>query len=138
MGALTPEELLTQRIEQSEARSIEHILPGDSNSLGNAFGGHIVSLMDKLAAFCAWRFSSGAVVTASIDKLEFGTPIRMGDFIELVAKVESVGRTSIRVRVDVYKVTTTQTVSATGGLFIMVAIGADGKPVPVLDRLNAL
>jgi acyl-CoA thioesterase YciA len=136
VGALTPEELFAERIADSEARSVEHILPGDSNSLGNAFGGHIVSLMDKLAAFCAWRFSQGVVVTASIDKLEFGTPIRMGDFIELVAKVESVGRTSIRVRVDVYKVTTTQTVSATSGLFIMVAIGADGKPVAVRERIS--
>jgi acyl-CoA thioesterase YciA len=134
---LTPEERFVERIANSEARSVEHILPGDSNSLGNAFGGHIVSLMDKLAAFCAWRFSQGAVVTASIDKLEFGTPIRMGDFIELVAKVESVGRTSIRVRVDVYKVTTEQTISATSGLFIMVAIGSDGKPVPVIERVNA-
>jgi acyl-CoA thioesterase YciA len=137
VGALTPEERFAERIANSEARSVEHILPGDSNSLGNAFGGHIVSLMDKLAAFCAWRFSQGAVVTASIDKLEFGTPIRMGDFIELVAKVESVGRTSIRVRVDVYKVTTEQTISATSGLFIMVAIGSDGKPVPVIERVNA-
>jgi acyl-CoA hydrolase len=124
---------LEERLAHSEARSLEHIFPSNTNPLGNAFGGHIVSLMDKIAAYSAHRFSGGAVVTASIDKLDFSVPIRMGDFIELVAKVESHGRSSMRVRVDVYRDNAGESILATTGHFIFVAIGADGKPRSVLE-----
>ena len=85
---------LEQRLEFSEARSLEHIFPSNTNPLGNAFGGYIVSLMDKIAAFSAYRFSGGIVVTVSIDKLSFNLPILMGDYVEIVARVLSRGEWS--------------------------------------------
>ena len=50
----------------SKANMLEIIFPGNTNSLGTAFGGHMLSLMDKAAAFAAGRYSLTAVVTASI------------------------------------------------------------------------
>ena len=119
---------LEQRLEFSEARSLEHIFPGNTNPLGNAFGGYIVSLMDKIAAFSAYRFSGGVVVTASIDKLSFNVPILMGDYVEIVARVESVGRSSMRVRVEVFRVTFEAQILATSGHFVFVALDEHGKP----------
>ncbi len=115
------------------ARMMELIFPGDTNSLGSAFGGYILSLMDKCAAFAAGRYCFGAVVTASIDRVDFRVPIRVGDVIELVGRVDSVGRTSMKVEVNVFKenrATRNQTLCTTGH-FVMVALGADGKPTEV-------
>jgi acyl-CoA hydrolase len=123
---------LEERLKRSEARSLEHIFPSNTNPLGNAFGGHVVSLMDKIAGYSASRFSRGIVVTASIDKLSFNVPILMGDYVELVARVESVGRTSMRIRVEVFRMTPNEAILATAGNFVFVALDADGKPRPVL------
>jgi acyl-CoA hydrolase len=104
----------------SKAHMLEIIFPGNTNSLGTAFGGHMLSLMDKAAAFAAGRYSLTAVVTASID-------------VELVGTVVGVGHTSMSVRVDVFKedrATRVQTL-ATQGFFVMVSIGPDGKPATV-------
>lgn len=125
---------LEERYELSEARSLEHIFPSNTNPLGNAFGGHVVSLMDKIAGFSAHRFSGGIVVTASIDKLNFNVPILMGDYVELVARVESVGRSSMNVRVDVYRVTFNERILATSGHFVFVALDEHGKPRPAVPQ----
>jgi acyl-CoA thioesterase YciA len=115
------------------ARMLEIIFPGNTNSLGTAFGGHILSLMDKAAAFAAGRYSLTPVVTASIDKIDFRVPIKNGDALELIACVESVGNTSMRVRVDVFKENraTREQVLCTTGHMVMISIGSDGKPCTV-------
>jgi acyl-CoA hydrolase len=41
------------------------------------------------------------VVTVSIDSIDFKVPIKQADTVELVARVERVGRTSFRTRVEV-------------------------------------
>jgi acyl-CoA thioesterase YciA len=107
---------LEERYTHSECRSLEQIFPNQTNPNGTAFGGHIVSIMDKVAGFAAGRFSGGAVVTASMDKVDFRIPIKMGEVVEIIAKVESVGRTSMRIKVDVKKAIT------------FVAIDQHGKP----------
>ena len=109
---------------------LEIIFPGQTNSLGTAFGGHILSLMDKAAAFAAGRYCKGPVVTASIERIHFRVPIKNGDALEIVAHVESVGRTSMRVCVNVYREArdTREHTLATTGHITMVAIGADGRP----------
>ena len=115
----------------SKAQMLEIIFPGNTNSLGTAFGGHMLSLMDKAAAFAAGRYSLTAVVTASIDRVDFRVPIRVGDVVELVGTVVGVGHTSMSVRVDVFKedrATRAQTL-ATQGFFVMVSIGTDGNTV---------
>ena len=121
------------------ARLLEVIFPGDTNHLGTAFGGHVLSLMDKAAAFAAGRHSrSAAVVTAMIDRVEFRVPVRSGDILELVGRVASVGRTSMRVLVEVFledRRSGARTL-ATSGTFVMVALDDAGSPtaVPPLDE----
>ena len=125
-GALEPD-------PPGTARMLEIIFPSNTNSLGTAFGGHILSLMDKAAAFAAGRYAMTPVVTASIDRVDFRVGIKNGDVIELVGRVEAVGRTSMRVRVDVFKEarSTREHTLATTGHFVMVALGPDGKLVQV-------
>lgn len=117
----------------SEARMLEIIFPGNTNNLGTAFGGHILSLMDKAASIAAVRHCRMTVVTVSMDTVTFHVPIRVGDAVNLFARVVKVGRTSMTVHVEVHKenLATADQVLATSGTFVFVALDSGGKPTPV-------
>ena len=109
------------------------VLPNQTNNHGTMFGGEVLALMDKAAGIAAVRFCRQPVVTASTERIDFRTPIHAGEIIEATAKVIYVGRTSLIVRIHIYaehpligerRVCTT-------GYFSMVAVDADGRPVPV-------
>lgn len=122
-----------------EARLLESVFPTDTNPQGNLFGGTLVSWMDKAAGFAAMRRARSTVVTAAIDDIAFTVPILQGELVEVHARVISVGRTSMRVRVEVRK---EDPISATRelcnvGHFTMVAIGPDRRPVPVPPEEDA-
>lgn len=116
-----------------EARLLESVFPTDTNPQGNLFGGTLVSWMDKAAGFAAMRRARGTVVTAAIEDIAFQVPILQGDLVEITATVISVGRTSMRVRVEVRKESPVEgtTELCTVGHFTMVAMGPDRKPIPV-------
>ncbi len=114
----------------SDARSLQIVFPGDTNHMGTLFGGTLMAWMDRSAFFAASRRARGTVVTRKVDELEFRVPIHVGDFVELISRVESVGRTSMSVLVEVHRedpVDGTREVCTTGR-FIMVAVGEDGMP----------
>jgi len=116
-----------------EARLLESVFPTDTNPQGNLFGGTLVSWMDKAAGFAAMRRARSTVVTAAIEDIAFRVPILQGDLVEIVARVVDVGRTSMRVRVEVRK---ESPIDGTGelctvGHFTMVAMGPDRRPTPV-------
>jgi acyl-CoA hydrolase len=116
-----------------EARLLESVFPTDTNPMGTLFGGTLVSWMDKAAGFAATRRAQGNVVTAAIDDISFRVPIHQGDLVQLLARVVSVGRTSMRVRVEVHRESPTEASVelCTVGHFTMVAMDAEGRPRPV-------
>ena len=118
---------------RSRARMLELVFPKDTNYLGTAFGGWVLSLMDKAASVAAVRHCGGDVVTARMDGVDFRLPIRVGDAVALDAQVVRVGRSSMTVRVDVYRetMTTGEQELATTGTFVFVALDDAGKPRPV-------
>ena len=117
-----------------ETRICEFVLPPDTNHLGTLYGGTLMGWMDKAAGIAAFRHAgSPAVVTAAVDKLAFRVPIHQGELVELLAQVESQGRTSMVVRVEVHRedpVTRTREL-CTVGTFTMVAVDDAGVPTPV-------
>ena len=119
---------------ESENRMFQLVFPGDTNHLGTLYGGTLMSWMDTAAGVAGVRRAgSVAVVTAAVERLEFQVAIRQGELVELVARVVSVGRTSMRVAVEAHRedpVSKSRELCTTG-LFTMVALGADGKPTPV-------
>ena len=114
----------------SDARSLEVVFPGDTNHLGTLFGGTLMAWMDRAAYFAASRRARGTVVTRKVDELEFRVPIRLGDFVELVATVEAEGRTSMRVVVEVHREDPADGARelCTTGHFVMVCVNDDGTP----------
>jgi acyl-CoA hydrolase len=112
----------------------QFVFPGDTNHLGTLYGGTLMAWMDAAAAVAAVRRSgSAAVVTAAVDGLTFRVAIHQGELVELVSVVESVGRTSMKVRVEAHRedpVAHTREL-CTAGTFTMVAVDDEGLPTPV-------
>jgi acyl-CoA thioesterase YciA len=120
--------------DHPETRMCHVVLPGDTNHLGTLYGGALMAWMDSAAGVAAMRRAgTPAVVTAAVEALEFRVAIRQGELVELVAAVESVGRTSMRVRVEAHRedpVTHSREL-CTAGTFSMVAVDETGRPTPV-------
>jgi acyl-CoA hydrolase len=107
--------------------------PDMSNFAGNVHGGLLLKFLDQVAYTCATRYARTYAVTLSVDQVVFREPIHVGELVTFDASVNRTGRTSLEVGV---RVTTQdlvrQTVRHTNSCyFTMVALGADGRPVPV-------
>ena len=107
--------------------------PTDINANGHIFGGWVLSQMDIAGGIVASQRSRGPVATVAIERMEFIAPIDLRDLISVYAFVEGVGRTSMRVRIEV---TATRNrgatqVKVTEGLFTFVALDDLHRPRPV-------
>jgi acyl-CoA hydrolase len=112
----------------------QFVFPGDTNHLGTLYGGTLMAWMDSAAAVAGVRRAgSAAVVTAAVDGLTFRVAIRQGELVELVSVVESVGRTSMKVRVEAHREdpATKERELCTAGTFTMVAVDEHGAPTAV-------
>ena len=120
-----------------EVVTTDHVLPGNTNTFGTMFGGDVLALMDKTAAIAALRFCRQPVVTASTERIDFRTPIRLGDIIEARARVIHTGRTSMIVRIDIWdeRPLTGERELCTTGYYVFVSVDEQGRPraVPPLD-----
>ena len=76
--------------------------PADLNANGDVFGGWIMSQVDVAGAIAAMHRARGRVVTVSVDSFVFKQPVSVGDIVSFYAEVAGIGRTSIKVRVEVY------------------------------------
>lgn len=120
-------------VSESKVEMVEVVLPNDANPLGNILGGKVMHLMDIAGAVAAHRHSRSQVVTASVDRLDFLHPIRVGQIIQLRALVTRAFRTSMEVEINVFMEDDIlgerrQTSSA---FFTYVAVDETGRPVPV-------
>jgi len=117
----------------TEVRLVEIVFPDHCNHLGTLFGGQALAWMDKAAFLAASRHAGCTVVTARSDRIDFAAPVRLGEIVEVFARVQSVGRSSITVRVSLRResIPGGGQVAATSGEFVMIAVDAQGRPVPV-------
>jgi uncharacterized protein (TIGR00369 family) len=125
---------LEQRIQASETRIFKAVFPNTTNHYDTLFGGTAMHLMDEVAFITATRFSRQKMVTVSSDRIDFTKPIPAGTIIELVGSVVHVGRTSIKVKVDIYieEMYSDHREQAITGMFSLVAIDEHKRPVPVI------
>jgi acyl-CoA thioesterase YciA len=107
--------------------------PGDINANGHIFGGWVLSQMDIAAGIVASRRADGPVATIAIERMEFIAPIHLRDLISVYAQVEHVGRTSMKVRIEVIaqRDRGATEVKVTEGLFTFVALDENHRPRPV-------
>ncbi|MER2089576.1 acyl-CoA thioesterase [Sporosarcina sp. JAI121] len=119
----------------SQSRTIQTklVLPPDTNHLQTIFGGQVLAYIDEIAAITAMKHAKMAVVTASIDSVDFVSSARVGDVLELEAIVSSTGRTSMEVFVSVHSMNllTGVTKLTTESFLTMVAMDESNKPAAV-------
>jgi acyl-CoA hydrolase len=126
---------LEERISQSETRVCSTVFPFLTNHHDTLFGG---KAMDEVSFMAATRFCRKRLVTVSTDRIDFSKAIPAGSIIEAIARVESVGRTSLKVRVDIYleHMYDEGRELAIQGRFTFVALDDDKRPIPVLAGLD--
>lgn len=125
----------TATLMDSYTEMTELLLPNDTNNLGRALGGAVLHWMDICGAIAAMRFSNYQCVTASMDHVDFISPIDLGEVAVVEAYVFDTGRTSIDVKVDVRAEDPRkgEERETTTSFFTFVALDDDGSPTPVPD-----
>ena len=123
--------MLQERIDQSETRIFKAVFPNTTNHYDTLFGGTAMHLMDEVAFITATRFTRQRTVTVSSDRIDFKMPIPAGTIIELIGRVSYIGKTSLKIKVDVWieEMYTTKRDKAISGEFTFVAIDDNKKPV---------
>jgi acyl-CoA hydrolase len=117
----------------SQTTMTELMMPNMANTLGNVFGGVILSLVDRAAAVAAIRHAGGPCVTVSVDQVEFREPIHVGELVIARAAVNYVGRTSMEVgvRIEAEQVASGKRRHTNSCYLTFVAIDEHERPRPV-------
>ncbi len=110
------------------------MMPKDTNAQGTIFGGTILSLIDQAAFVEAWRQKNHRYVTVAMDAVEFHEPVHVGDILSLWAHTQRIGRTSIRLHVEVQALRrgSGEEILVTQADVTLVALDDAGHPIPVL------
>jgi len=129
---------LAEKIEQAETRITTTVFPFLTNHHETLFGGKAMAIMDEVAFMAGTRFCRKRLVTVSSDKINFEKAIPSGSIIEAIARVDSIGRTSLKVKVEIYveDMYKEGRELAIQGMFSLVALDEDKKPIPVLDGID--
>jgi acyl-CoA hydrolase len=109
------------------------VLPNDTNTLGNLFGGQLLAWMDDIASVSAHRHSKRVVVTASVNNVSFQKPINHASIVTLEAKVSRSFNSSMEVFVDVFveDAVTGQREKCNEAIYTFVAVDQNGNPIQV-------
>jgi acyl-CoA hydrolase len=125
--------MLGRHPRESETVIAELMMPQHANIMGNVFGGVILSLVDRVAAVAAIRHARRQCVTVSVDKVNFREPIRVGELVTAMARVNFTGRSSMEVGVKVIaeNVLTGERRHTNSCYLTYVALDDQGQPTEV-------
>jgi acyl-CoA hydrolase len=91
-----------KKVSDSIITMTELVLPNYTNQLGNLLGGQLMHWIDICAALSSAKHSQRVCVTASVDRIDFHHPIKLGNVVTLIASVNRAFRTSMEVGVTVF------------------------------------
>ena len=123
---------------KSTFASATHIvLPNNTNTLGNLMGGQLLNWLDVIGAISAHRHCRRVVVTASVGKVAFQKPIKLGDIVTLEAKVSRAFTSSMEVVMDVWVEdhVTGDKKRHNEAIFTFVAVDQIGRPIEVPELI---
>jgi len=104
-------------------------MPRDTNASGDIYGGWLVSQMDLAGAVTAADVAGGRVATVAIEGMAFLTPVHVGAVVSCYCDVLEIGRSSIRIVVEVWinSKHDGEPIKVTEGEFVFVAIDEKGR-----------
>ena len=107
------------------------------NQYGSLFGGRVLSVIDELAFIaCARTYPKQNFVTRAIENAAFIAPAILGDMLQFNFGIESTGRTSVRVKVEmiIYSGKSGNANKSFDGCVIMVCVDPSGNAMPLPDK----
>jgi acyl-CoA hydrolase len=113
----------------------ELVLPNHTNQLGNLLGGQLMHWIDICAALASAKHSQRVCVTASVDRIDFHHPVKLGNVVTLIASVNRAFRTSMEVGVKVFAESHTQgtRIHTNTAYLTFVSVDENGKPVETFE-----
>ena len=128
-----------KRVKDSMVTIVYQMTHQDANLQGNVHGGVILKNIDNTAGIVASRHANTNAVTASIDRVDFYSPVYVGDLLRLLSAVNYVGNTSMEVgvRVEAENFMTGEIRHTASAYLSFVALDLAGKPTPVPQLILA-
>lgn len=122
-----------KRVSESRVEIAQIMYPEHANPAGNVHGGHILKLVDQAAAIAGARHTHHNVVPASVDRMDFISPVYIGNLVFAKASINYTGRTSmeIGVRVEVECLRTGIHTHVGSAYLTFVALDDNDKPVEI-------
>lgn len=113
------------------------VLPNDTNTQGNLFGGQLLAWMDVISSVAAHRHCKRVVVTAAVNNVSFQKPIRHASIVTLEAKVSRAFSTSMEIIVDVFveDQITGEREKCNEAIYTFVAVDQNGAPINVPELI---
>lgn len=123
--------------KESLAITTKVVLPNDTNTLGNLFGGELLAWMDVIASVSAHRHCKRVVVTASVNNVSFQQPIRHASIVTLESKVSRAFYSSMEVFVDVFVEdhVSGKREKCNEAIYTFVAVDQNGGPIQVPELI---
>jgi acyl-CoA hydrolase len=108
------------------------IRPEFLNHIQTVFGGYMMQWADDMAFNAAsLTFADTSFVTRRFASFDFTCPVRSGDIIKILARVERRGTTSCEVAVWCINARTRVEVFRTSAIMVNVDASGTKKPIPV-------
>ena len=104
-------------------------MPKDTNADGDIYGGWLLQQMDMAGGAAAREVARGRVATVAVTGMSFLTPVHVGAIVSCYADVLEIGRSSIRMVVEVWISSQHdgEPIKVTEGVFVFVAIDHNGR-----------
>lgn len=127
----------SKKISDSQITMTELVLPHHTNQLGNLLGGQLMHWIDICAALSAAKHNQRVCVTASVDRIDFHHPVKLGEAVTLIASINRVFKTSMEVGVKVFaqNFKENKKIHTNTAYLTFVSVGPDGKPVDAIDAI---
>lgn len=107
--------------------------PSTVNFGGKVHGGTVMKWIDEAGYTCATGWAKRYCVTVYVDGIRFHRPIRIGDLVEVQARLAYTGNSSMNIAVEVRSgdIKTGSMDKTTECVIVFVAVDEHGKAVPV-------
>ncbi len=122
-----------KRVSESRIELTQVMMPEHSNPAGNVHGGYILKMVDQAGAIVSARHTHRNCVTASVDRMDFISPVYVGNLVFAKASINYVAHSSLEVGVRIEaECLITGTHTHVGSAYLsFVALDEDDKPVKI-------
>ncbi|HEX7709044.1 MAG TPA: hotdog domain-containing protein [Thermoanaerobaculia bacterium] len=110
------------------------MMPRDTNAHGTIFGGVIMSYIDQAGAIEARRQGCELIVTVSMDRVVFHSPVFVGDLVSFWTETLKIGKTSITTKVVVEAIRAAAPatrITVTEAEVVYVNLDENRRPTPI-------